>query len=47
MVFMIRRSLFVVVTIVMFDQPNIQMMAHNSLTLVSLVYLCHGGIYES
>ena len=44
---MVRRSTFIAVTILLFDYPNMQMVAHQFLTMATLAYLCHGDLFES
>ena len=46
-VFMIRRSLFIVIHIVLFDHPYFQMPAHQFLSFFYVHYLCHGHLFEN
>ena len=43
---MVRRTIFVYVTVYLFDHPFAQMMFHYALTLVTVCYLASSGIYE-
>lgn len=38
-VFMVRRSLFAIVTVALFDYPNMQMMLHQLLGMVTMAFL--------
>jgi len=44
---MLRRTAFIAVTVFMFEYPVLQMIVHQLLTMATLVYLCHGNIFES
>ena len=46
-VFMLRRVLFIVITVAMFDYPTLQMAAHQVLTLLYIKYLCTDNLFES
>ena len=46
-VFMIRRSLFIIIHIALFDYPYFQMPAHQFLSFIYVHYLCHGHLFEN
>lgn len=46
-VFMIRRSLFILITVVLFDYPFLQMPINQALSLAYIRYLCKWNLFES
>ena len=46
-VFMYRRSLFIIITVALFDYPQLQMPAHQALSIVYIGYLCKSNLFES
>ena len=45
--FMLRRSLFILVTYFLFDQPTLQIMAHQYLTMAYLCYIGRPLVFET
>jgi hypothetical protein len=44
---MLRRTAFILVTILLFDFPTMQMIVHQLLTMATLIYLCQDHLFEN
>jgi len=46
-VYMLRRTAFILVTVLLFEFPTMQMIVHQLLTMATLVYLCQDNLFEN